>query len=126
MYALVGLAGVGLHTLASHDSEALAECVVLQASPSIVAGIERLILARSKEVGGLDTIDCPLVNGDEVIFKVGMGHPGRGGDGDGGGRRTGCGDGEVSYGGGRCVYNCGVHARGGGGFDLVWEGDMIM
>ena len=52
MYTLVGLAGIGFLTLTSHDSKALTEGVVLQAGPSIVRCIERLVLAGRKKMGG--------------------------------------------------------------------------
>ena len=44
-------AGIGLHTLASHDSEALTEGVVLQPGPSIVRCIKRLVLTGRKNMG---------------------------------------------------------------------------
>ena len=60
----------------------------------------------------------------EVFIEVGVWYPGRIGDGDRGGRRTGCGDSEVCYRGGRWVYNDWVHGWTGCGcglIDLVWE-----
>ena len=115
MNTLVGLAGIGFPILASHDSEALTECVVLQASPGIVGRIEGLVLAWWEEVGGWDAIDCALEDWDEVLVKIGMWYPARGVDGDWGGRRTDCGGGEVCYKGGRLVYSRWVH-----GWSGVW------
>ena len=94
MNALIGLAGIRLPTLTSYDGESLTECVVLQASPSIVGCIECLIFTGRKEVGGRDSIDCTLEDGMEVFFKVGMRYPWRIGDGDRRVRRI---DGEVFW-----------------------------
>lgn len=94
MNTLVGLAGIRLPTLASHDRKSLTECVVLQASPGVVGCIERLVFAGREEVGGRDTIDCTLEDRMGVFFKVGMRYPERISDGDRRDRRT---DGEVFW-----------------------------
>ena len=67
MYPLVGLAGIGLRILTSHDSEALTECVHLRVE------YDRLCAG----------------NRNEVFFKLGMLYLIGDGDGDWGGRRTG-------------------------------------
>ena len=60
MNTLVGLAGIRLPTLASHDRKSLTECVVLQASPGVVGCIERLVFTRQKEGGERDATDYTL------------------------------------------------------------------
>ena len=79
----VGLAGIRLSTLASHDRESLTEYIVLQASLYVVGCVERLVLAGRKEVGGRDTIDYTLEDGMEVFFEVGIGYLWRIGEGGG-------------------------------------------
>ena len=88
MGTLVGLTGIRLPTLASHDRKSLTECAVLQASPGVVGCIERLVFTRRKEVGGRDTIDCTLEDRMEVFVNVGIRYPGRISDGDRRDRRT--------------------------------------
>ena len=82
MDTLVGLAGIRLPTLASHDRRFLIKCVVLQASPGVVGCIERLVLARRKEGGVRDAIDCTLEDRMKVFVKVGMRYPESISDGD--------------------------------------------
>ena len=105
----ISLAGIRLFTLSSHDSEFLTKRAVLQASPGIVECIKRLLLARRMNMRGRNTIDCSLEDRNKVFFEIRIRYLGRGSDGDRGGERTGCGDGELSYKGGRCVYIDGVH-----------------
>ena len=71
--------------ICSHDSESLTERVVLQASPGIVRCINRLVLARRKEMRERYTIDCPLKDRDKVFFGVRMRYLGKGSGGDSGG-----------------------------------------
>lgn len=71
--------------ISTHDSESLTERVVLQASPGIVRCINRLVLARRKEMRGRYAIDCPLKNGGKVFFGIRMRYLERGSGGDSGG-----------------------------------------
>ena len=73
--ALVNLAGINLLILSCYNRESLTKCVILQTSPDVVGYIKRLILAKRKEVGGRNTINCTLDNGIEIFFEVGMGYP---------------------------------------------------
>ena len=109
MYALVGLAKIGLPTLAGHDSKALTEGVVLQPGPSIVRCIERLILAGRKKMEGLDAIDHPLDNRNEIFFEVGTWYSYTGCRRDRGAERAADGDDEVCKEEWRCVYG-GIHS----------------
>ena len=72
------------------------------------------------EVGGWDAIDRALDDRNEVFVKIGMRYLARYADGDWGGRRTGCGGGEVCYKEGRCVYSGGIQ-----GWSGVWMLGLI-
>lgn len=60
MNAVMGLAGIRLPTLASHDRRSLTECEVLQASLGGIGYLKGLVLAGRKGIRGKDAINCIL------------------------------------------------------------------